>query len=222
MNSKYVLATTLAVLTIGGLSACQRGDIGEQAGYQPGMEEQVSEQPGQVAETEQAVREGAAPDMEQLQGLESGRNVNWYVSEINRMGWEITDINRTGDEFVYELRSNGERADLTLTVPEGEQTVQSIDVQERQQVTQQQMQQDPEVQAVVTRVQQIEAGQTPYDYINSFSQVGRVTEFQWDVGSNDAEIEVAVGEREFEFNLNVDPQTNRVTEIDMHEEVWGI
>jgi hypothetical protein len=129
MNPKTMLAATLAVLAITGFSACNRSETGEQAGYQPGLENQVSEvDQAQVDETEQAVRgeewqqnrneagtvgTGArtmdaqdpqlSADIQKIEKLQTGQKLSHYISRFEQMGWVLQEAQRDGDEMTLTL-----------------------------------------------------------------------------------------------------------------------
>ncbi len=210
-----IFAVSLALLTIGSLAACNFEQT-RQVGQQPGAESERGAT-DETAEGRAAVQEEAG-----LNDLEPGQNLAYYNREFERRGFEVYDVKRRGDnEMVYDLRRDDERYHVRLTRRGDE--VSDVEVQQAQRLGEQQRSQNQQVAALVQEIQNLQPGKKPTEYINQLSEHGKVTEFNWDDDKAEIQLETRDKRASVEIQMQVNPQTEQVTRIDVEEDdIWTL
>ncbi len=233
LNWRAWLAASLGLMTVATLGACNRAQnvpMGQEQGTRQVREEAV--QPTQYTEA----------DIKQaLSTMQPGQTVSWYGNQFAQMGLNVVDARLSQDEVRYELQHGNNRYRATMRLapmeaapmpgqPQGMQAEQPADLAMRQvdgitvtplhfgwigQET------DPQMSTLVSKLESMPTGKKPIDYIPLISQFGEVTSFDQHEKNADIKFKDAAG-REFEVQMDVNRDNNKVTSIDINKEFWHI
>lgn len=229
LNWRAWLATSLGILTVATLGACNRAQnvpMGEQQGTS-----QVREEAGQQRQY------GEADIKQELDNLQPGQTVSWYTSQFAQMGLNVVDARWSQDEVRYELQRGKERyrANLKLTPEQAAQADQAG--METRQPTDMAMRRvddinvskmhfgwigresDQQMTSLVNKLEALPTGKQPIEYIPIVSQYGKVTSFDQHEKDADIRFQDKTG-REFEVQMDVNRNDNKVTSIDVNKEFW--
>lgn len=236
INMKWILATSLSLMTVVTLSACNQTQE-----RQISVEREGAEGVGQVREDESASLSNQQV-ADRLEGLQSNQPLDWYTQEFQRMGLQVVDVSTRENNVRYDLRRGDQRFLVTLELDEEQMATQdqagrevatqrTTDLSNRRvqdvQVDQftvgrlDEQQGDQQVTALMSQLEQLQTGKQPVEYISDISRHGRVTEYEWSGNTAEIEFEDPSG-RQFTVDMNVDENTNRVTSIDVNREFWRI
>lgn len=205
------IASGMILLVTTGLSACTQAN--ERQSY-------VREQPMENTAMNQ---EKEMPTVQNLNDLESGRNLSYYTDQFKRMGYTVDDVRSVGSRQVYDLRKGDERSMVSLAMQKDQKvgaadsTVSGIDVQRYQAQTPD----EQAVSAVTNELRKLKPGKKPHEYIPTIAQYGRIVEYDTDRNGAEIEFQSSKNERYYQVHMKVDPQRQIVTNIDVDRNIWG-
>ncbi len=222
-----MLATSISLIMVGSLIACNFEQTRE-----VGMTPEQGESATTEGERRSAVREDGAASLEDLQ---TGEELDYYLREFSRLGYEIQDVAQAGNQTTYELRERKKtegseaakaedalkRYEVTLTQPNDENRIRNIDVRELNVLAADQQMRDERVQEVRTKVQNLEPGKTPTQYLPELNQLGTVQSYKLHK-NNRATVELEADNKRFTIQMNVEPNTEKVTSFELEKDIIAL
>lgn len=211
LYQRGLIASGMILLVSTGLSGCTQAN--ERQSY-------VREQP---AENTAMDREMETSTVQNLNDLESGKNLNYYTDQFRRMGYTVDDVRTVGSRQVYDLRKGDERSMVSLAMPkdvkagQANSRVTAVDVQQYHAQTSD----EQAVSAVTDELKTLKPGKKPHEYIPAIAKYGRIVEYDTDRTGAEIEFQSSKNERYYQVNMVVDPQRQVVTSIEVDRNIWG-
>lgn len=222
---KRLLAVSLVVFMIGGLSACTtaREQVSERTVIEDeGQQEDVgalgtdttdmAERPvAQTDQTDTGMRERTmvtTTDVSDIENLQTGQPASYYTDQFRRMGYQVQSTNRQGDRVIHTLLKGNERVQVTLNRASGQDRIQSIDARPITGAT------TTAAGNIPQRIQQLQTGKRPVEYIPMLDEMGTVTEYR--LQRDRAIVNMEANNRRYGVTLNLDPNRQTVNRIQVN------
>lgn len=211
LSSKKWLNLSLVLLIAGSLSACN---------YQ----ERRAEVRG-TEETTPAGQQGATagPNVRDLHSLQPGQPIGYYSGQFARLGYRVDNVDAANNQYMYDISKDNERYQVSLGMEPNQDRVNSVNVRSYRAVSTEQTggkQADQEASKITQAVSHLQPGKKAYEYIPLISQHGKVTKYN--LNNDRAEITFESNNRHYEAKLSVNPQTQKVSNIEVNKKVWEL
>lgn len=224
MHPGHLIFSLWLVLSLAGLFACTTTDSDTISHYDRTLDpdpEGTREWPTATDTEESRIDErpiARGGKLDTPSELYPGHPVSYYEAQFKRMGYRIQDVDVEKERLIYDLRKGDILYEVFLILPEAKTHVQRLEWKQFRRITT-----DPRLQTEQTRrireqVSQLSPGKEPTAYMPALDRLGTITHYQ--VNTDQAVFQLQVGRHRYEVAMDINPETQKVTAIEMGRYFW--